>query len=786
MVLNKYAENIWLKKVFDKLDYFKKIFLNRNIVFFILTLFLSMQNFIGQTYPFSYAMLAVASLFDIPFLLVIVPAVLGLIIAKVSILYIIKLFIFFILFTIVTTLINIEGVNKKYSVLIKLFVVSVIIEILSILFGNIGLSNIATSLFNVLSIVSFYFIFIYGMYVLMNLNKEFVFSKEELIAMAAVLAIAFGTFKDIGFNGFSLFYVLTIILVLIFGWKNGSVLGCTSGFIVGLLVEIISNDTQISFILSLAFAGLISGLLRKFGKLCLSIGFILGELAINYWINGFSQMPITFIEMIVASVIIFILPKKLEKKLDNVFDQNKAMKRPYDEVLDYGSDVKNRLNAVSEIFDDLSSITIPTTIEDDEETRKIIKRYIVEFIENNCYDCEKKEKCIDEQKINSLVDYIASKLEANEKINYDMIDFKCVNSEELVENIKEIYNSMKLVRMMKQKENENSSKISQQYKEVANIIASISKNIVRKPPVIQNKLHEKLKNELKIFGYLVYEDQFIEEDNFIEYTFVTDILTDIENQENQITRIVSNILEQNMVVKLILNSSKTEKSKIKLISTPKYDVDVGIVSLNKSGENISGDSYISMENSDLKHFCVLSDGAGSGIEASKSSKLVINMFEKLLKGGFDRTKVIEIINSVIKLKSDKTFSTIDALIVDLKTADSEYIKVGAAPSYIIEDSKVITINNHNLPVGLVNDNEYVPIVRKLKNYDIIIQVSDGIVTDKMDVNNNYFKEYIKNIDVNKSARNIADEISKFILKENSNILKDDTTVIVTKLKENII
>ena len=79
--------------------------------------------------------------------------------------------------------------------------------------------------------------------------------------------------------------------------------------------------------------------------------------------------------------------------------------------------------------------------------------------------------------------------------------------------------------------------------------------------------------------------------------------------------------------------------------------------------------------------------------------------------------------------------------------------------------------------------DYLPITRKLVNDDIVIQISDGVVADNIDMTNNYFTNYLKNIDVNKSPKIISDELYKLVLKENKNILKDDVTIIVTKLKK---
>lgn len=785
MMYNKYVENIFSDKFLSNFDILKKVFSAKNCLFIVLTFMLSMQSFIGDSFPFSYAMIGVASVFNVPLILVLIAGLAAMVVAKFSAILILKLFICFVLFTLITALINIEGISKRYVILIKLVVSAIVTEVIIMLFGNVPDLSLFYSIYTVISIAAFYLIFMSGIYVILNLGKGFVYSKEESLAMVAVITVALGMFRNLNILDFSIMNTLGTALILVYGWKNGSVAGCSAGLIVGLLLSTTGN-TSMLFISTLTFAGFASGLLNRFGKFGVIVGFVLGNIAINYWVNGFSELTVRVGEMLVASIGLILVPKSLEVKLDKIFNKNSTMKSAYESVLDYGSDVKNRLGAVSEVFDNLASITIPLTQEDLEETREVIKRYILEYTENNCIDCKNRKKCTSSDKLGITVDYIASKLESNENIDAKMLTFECNNSEEIIKDIKEVYNSMKLMRIIKQKEKDNSIKLSNQYKEVSKIISSIAENI-NKVPAVKNKYQSKLRDELKIYGYLVYEDIYDDKDGNVEYTFVTDILTDIDKQKKQIITIASEILEQNMVIKLILNSSKTEKSKVKLISKPKFEIETGILNYKKDGEEVSGDAYISMELPDLQQLVAISDGAGTGINAAKSSKAVINMLEKLLNGGFEQSKAIEIINSIIKMKtSESHFATLDTVIINLKNAEAQFIKLGAAPTYMMEDGKLSYINNCNIPIGILNDTEYVPIVKKLKNNTILVQISDGVISDKMDINNNYFTKYLQQIDLSKNSRTISEELYKTVLRENSNILTDDVTIVVSKVKENMV
>ena len=771
------------EKITGVVNTIKKFVNIKNIIFIILSFAMSNTSFMGDSSPISLVLFGVASVFNVPLILVLISSIVGILIQSVSMTILVKLLSFFIIFTLITVIVNIEGVSKRFSVFIKFMISFSVVEVGYNLIQGSLITDLFTCLSNIVVAAILYFVFVSGIYVLTNISKGYVFSKEESIAMVIVVAIALSIFKNITIMQLSIFNILVLILVLIFGWKNGWVAGAATGLVLGLMLTFMS-DINMTYVVTLAFSGFISGILSKVGKIGVVIGFIAGNLYIAYYANGFSELTMRVSELVIASVSLLFMPKVFETKLDRIFNKNKSLENPYQNMLDSSTSVKEKIGAMSDVFDSIASVVVDVSDEDKLETREVIKKYIENTVNEKCLGCDRRKNCLNDEKLNLVVDYISNKLENNEIIDEKMLDFNCELSKEFLRDIYEIYNSMKLMRILKEQERNNANKISNQYKEVSKILSNISKNI--KSDLIKiDKKQEKLREELKFYGYLVYEDEYKEDDTGIEYTFVTNILNNIDKQKKEIISILSNILEKPMVIKLILNSSKKEKSKIKVVSTPEFNVQNSVISIAKNGEEVSGDSYLIEELQDLKHISVISDGEGNGRNASKSSKNVIDMLERLLSGGFDECGAIEIINSILKLKSDsQNSSTLDNMIIDLKTGYSQYIKLGAAPTYIIHEGKIVTINNMNIPVGVSDNPDYLPISRKLIDKDIVVQISDGVLHEGLDISNNYFTEYLKTVDVNKTAKQITDEIYRNVLRENKNILNDDVTIIVTKIIKN--
>lgn len=782
MTYNRYIDTIENKvsSILKKID-FKISF---KIIFFILISFLlPAKSFLGSFFPFAYVLLAVGSVYDVPLIALIIPNILSGIVFNVEGFNIINLIAFFFVFSLITAFINIEGISKKNSVFVKFLISMVAVNGVINFFNGTLISELFYSLTDILIASIFYYIFIYGSNVAINFKKGFIFSKEEEVSFVVLLAVIISFFSKIDIGKYNLANIIVTALILIYSWKNDSITSVCAGFMTGLIYLFLC-DTNISFPISLAVTGLISSVFSRFGKIPVLLGFIIGNIYISYFVNDFSDFNLRLAEIVFSSVVLLFMPKYVEGKVEKLFNKNKTIDKPYENVLDSADKIEEKVDVVTKIFDELSNQNIVVSKDEMEETRQVIKKYINDYIENNCISCLRRKACLDEERLNITVDYIAGKLEKNENINADMLYFGCnTNKEKIINNIKEIYDGIKITRILKRKENDASQKVNMQYKEVSNILSKIVKENKKENKKI-DIIQEKIRAELKFYGYVIYEDEYVKDGDDIEYLFVTDILNNIEKQKKQILSIISNVFAKPMSVKLILNSSKTERSKIKVVSVPKFKVRNGIASATKTGEIVSGDSYVTVELQDLRILSAISDGAGSGIEASKSSENVILNLQRLLESGFSKESAIEIINSILKLKTNnEMFTTLDTMFINQKNGEAEFIKIASAPTYILSKGKITTIQNNNIPLGLVSVTDYIPIQKKLDDKDIIIQISDGVIKENDDKNENILTRYLKQLDTSKTSQNIADEILKLALKDISNI-PDDITVIVTKLQKN--
>ena len=240
-----------------------------------------------------------------------------------------------------------------------------------------------------------------------------------------------------------------------------------------------------------------------------------------------------------------------------------------------------------------------------------------------------------------------------------------------------------------------------------------------------------------------------------------------------VSKAISNIAED------IDKGLKEEKAE------PKFKIIIGSATTTKKNSDESGDSNIRLKLHDGKYMLAISDGMGSGKDAKKSSTTVINMLKRLLTTGFDKDTSIGLINSAISMNSEKeTYATIDISIIDLSSGNLEMVKNGACPTFIKSDKSVEVVKAVSFPAGVLDKIDLVVYDKDLKNDDIIIMCSDGILESNVDYKNKelWLKELLEKITVN-DVQKIADIILQESIDNGFGIAKDDMTVIVAKLKE---
>ncbi|HKM04971.1 MAG TPA: SpoIIE family protein phosphatase [Lachnospiraceae bacterium] len=217
----------------------------------------------------------------------------------------------------------------------------------------------------------------------------------------------------------------------------------------------------------------------------------------------------------------------------------------------------------------------------------------------------------------------------------------------------------------------------------------------------------------------------------------------------------------------------------------KYGFLTGVAKAIKENEVISGDNYSISEIGNGNLIVALSDGMGSGEKACQDSQMVVELFEKFLEANFSKDMAVQMINgALIASAEEQNMSTLDVCHIDLYTGDCEFLKVGAATTFIKSANLVEIIPSGSLPLGVFHQMEIEHIKSNLNDGDYVIMVSDGI-TDFFTTEEDELalEEMIRRIHY-ENPREIANCILNNVICQSKGEIKDDMTVLVIGIWEN--
>ena len=230
------------------------------------------------------------------------------------------------------------------------------------------------------------------------------------------------------------------------------------------------------------------------------------------------------------------------------------------------------------------------------------------------------------------------------------------------------------------------------------------------------------------------------------------------------------------------NYVRNEYTNTCFVERTNFEVVYGVERYVGDYQQISGDSFSFLQREDGQFVASLSDGMGTGLNAYQESERVVDLLEQFLEAGFSKETAAKMINSALVLRDHgKTFSTIDVSSIDLYSGVCEFLKSGAATSFIRRGNWVEAITSTSLPAGVFQQTDFEKTCRKLYDGDMVVMVTDGV----LDVLPSEHQEKImKDIILEHQTNNpkeLADYIISRVRQYKNGRFCDDMTVLVVGL-----
>ena len=785
----------------------KKIFTIQNFFVYILTLFISMVGF-GESIiaPFGLALVAASISRGLPLIMVYIVSLIGTSIKfgiNGLLMYVVSSLLVLLLVVLTKPKRNAEECNEKIKIGGHLAFSIFAVQLVYILFTGFYFYDLLAAIMISITTYIFYKIFVNSISVISEYGIKKVFTVEEVIGASLLIAIAVSALQNITIFSFSLRNIICIFLVLYLGWRNGILVGATSGITVGVVLSIIGGEEEI-LIAAYAISGMIAGLLNKFGKIGVIVGFILGNIAVAYASNGGLENIILFQEILIASVGLLFVPKQTKIKIEDIIPSTKLLP-PAGRNLEGSEETLTKLNSISKTISEMAkNYQNNDSYENNLEIFEDELLNGLDGLEGNILydDIYNNEGNIIEDILQNLLEngimtdngiisiFAKHNVYLLNSENPSIKDAELQEIREMIKAINTAYRISKNNFIWQKKMDENNKNVSVQLQNVSKAISNIATGIKEDVDKFEQEKNQ-IKSLLNERDIAVNDISVKEESTGRKIATVYTNICDNENGQKcpvkQIDKIISKVLDDKFILQdqqcgIRLNKNVCSYT---YISDDKYLLQVGVAKTKKDDSIVSGDSISQIKLADGKYLLAISDGMGSGSEASKNSKIAISMLERLLSSGFDKETSINLINAAImNANKEEMYATLDIQILDLYAGKMEILKNGACPTYVKSNKNVTIIKSNSLPTGIMSEINIDTYDKDLENGDIVVICSDGIIeSNKEYANKELWIKYLLEEIQTDSPEKIADIILHEAIDNDFGKAKDDMSVIAFKVNK---
>lgn len=504
-------------------------------------------------------------------------------------------------------------------------------------------------------------------------------------------------------------------------WKGGAGHGAAVGVCTGMAVDLALG--QPGYTVAFAFAGLLTGVFWKQGRLCAALTFVLANAVTVLWSwESGARLDILY-EVFAASVIFMVLPERLLRRAEALLIRESTGAAVLDgRARSYGRErLEETANAFRELYDSLR-ISFRRVAPNDENGSGIFHR----AANRVCVACALRDRCWQREypaTMNALNDALPAMLKRGRGETEDFpLHFRtrCLNFPLLLAAANEELTALRYRRQFQSRARESREAVCRQYGMFARALDDAA-GLLTDEPVRDPGREKRARQRMAALG--------VGGDVCVWYDRAGHLIMEIAGPELDALRTPEEQkrLERSLGVPLREPEEREEGFCLRWRQAEPLMAVAGVAARKKEGQTVSGDAGAWFKTEDGAVFVLLCDGMGSGPEAHRESTLAIRLLEKFLRSGMDAEDALKTLNSALALRCEEEggFTTIDLLRLDLYTGETGFYKLGAAPAYVRHGGAVSRVSGSALPAGLSGDGPDVSKMR-LEAGDSVIMVSDGV------------------------------------------------------------
>ena len=352
-----------------------------------------------------------------------------------------------------------------------------------------------------------------------------------------------------------------------------------------------------------------------------------------------------------------------------------------------------------------------------------------------CDSCKKKEECLEKNRVHTyqmVYELLCTVEEYGTQLNVEMkrkLQKRCIQAPRFLRETLDTFQDAKRVLVWNNKIAQSREGCAIQMDAFAHMIRHATReldaSIFTDPP-----LEKKMKLQLKKAGVRMLSSVF-----FVDPHGRYEIHVTVKAEKGicVTTRMLARILS--CCTNRQMCPAKDERpvlgqdyGTVVFVEGPCFYTLQGIAKIGKGCQKISGDSFLMTPLPGGREAAILSDGMGSGERAFQESAMVVEMLEELLKAGFPVETALSMMNTALVMGREEVFfSTVDMSIFDLYSGACDFVKAGAAATFIRTKDGMEHIYSDSLPLGVVQNQEIERTNRNLKPGNIVVMMTDGVM-----------------------------------------------------------
>ena len=569
--------------------------------------------------------------------------------------------------------------------------------------------------------------------------------------------------------------VLAVFCVMTAAFGGGAAVGAFVGVVTGLAMDLAAGGTAL-FTVCYGFAGLLSGTLKRQGRLLFLLLYLSANTLSVFWSWRTSASLPALYEAFCASVIFLVLPARTMTLAVSTVQRTPAGDGETGVRQYTAARTRELADAFRELYETVRSSAESTS--NDADVATIYDR----AAESVCASCAKKGECWHTRYVDTLnmLNDATEAMRRRGRLESGDLPERfheiCKNHEGFVAAVNMELRALIYRRQLKARLEENRLAAYGQYRYLAGVLDAVSEDL--RSSAGPDRLAER-----RLLRYLNGKDVDAQVSVFrdpcgrLRAAVESARLPAICREEDYLDEI-----SETLGVRLCRPAAvNREPGRMVLLEAEPLAVSVGVAAMKKEGEPVSGDrgTYFKTEQGVL---CVLlSDGMGSGEKAAQESVSAVKILERFLRAGVEPATAMKLLNSVMLLKNGDAwgYATVDLMCIDLFTGHTGFYKYGAAPSYIRSGKTVRRVRGAAMAAGiLAGEGEAPDVVRmRLRPGGVALIASDGVVSKDDD---GWIRDMLQDFD-GADTRSLARDVIRAAGERYG--CSDDMTVLAVRVEE---